>query len=295
MRGKKKSMFVSLTPHYGSLGTVTKRRRRGLEHGLRRWGAVRTTAGILACAVLAVGAYMAVTRYIIPSSKQIVPQATALPSTEESGIAEGSAVSEAEEPTVKYDTKTGLPIYEDQEILFRVNARNPLPESYAPELVEAEGITVDKKIAEALRAMKIQAGEDGVDLQLQSGFVSAKEQETLFEQMVDTLIKKEKYTKIMARAKAEKYVPKPGTADTQTGLCITVKGERETFAQSATYTWLNKFAVDFGFVFRYPEGKENETGLNADTRVLRYVGSEHATKMRQLSLCLEEYVDYLKP
>lgn len=49
----------------------------------------------------------------------------------------------------------------------------------------------------------------------------------------------------------------------------------------------------YGFVFRYPEDKEDYTGCTGNLTVLRYVGSENATAMAQRSLCLEEYITYL--
>ena len=49
----------------------------------------------------------------------------------------------------------------------------------------------------------------------------------------------------------------------------------------------------YGFVFRYPAGKEDETGIERNDLVLRYVGTEHAAAIRRLSFCLEEYLRYI--
>ena len=59
-------------------------------------------------------------------------------------------------------------------------------------------------------------------------------------------------------------------------------------------SWLEKNAYKYGFIQRYPEGKESITGVSAYTHCYRYVGVEHATYITQNKLCLEEYVEMLE-
>ena len=66
-----------------------------------------------------------------------------------------------------------------------------------------------------------------------------------------------------------------------------------TFSTTDTYGWLQRNMAHYGFVFRYPAGKEDETGLKRNDLVLRYVGTEHAAAIRRLSFCLEEYLRYI--
>ena len=95
----------------------------------------------------------------------------------------------------------------------------------------------------------------------------------------------------MAQHKAGENVDVPGFSDYHTGLSVklSVKGD---FADSKLCKWLSSHAADYGFVFRYPEGKSASTG-DEDLSVLRYVGHTNAVRMRQLSMCLEEYAEYL--
>ena len=50
---------------------------------------------------------------------------------------------------------------------------------------------------------------------------------------------------------------------------------------------------NYGFVFRYPEGKNNYTYVDPDPTVLRYVGGSNASAMQERSMCLEEYISYI--
>ena len=59
---------------------------------------------------------------------------------------------------------------------------------------------------------------------------------------------------------------------------------------SASYPWLAQHAVDYGFIQRFPAGKEEQTGHNAMEWHLRYVGEPHAQYMKTNDLCLEEYL-----
>ena len=122
--------------------------------------------------------------------------------------------------------------------------------------------------------------------------MSYAEQEALYNAEVERLIAAGS-TKIMAREDAKSTVSAPGTSDLQSGLCVTVQGDPATFSTTDTYGWLQRNMAHYGFVFRYPAGKEDETGLKRNDLVLRYVGTEHAAAIRRLSFCLEEYLRYI--
>ena len=122
--------------------------------------------------------------------------------------------------------------------------------------------------------------------------MSYAEQESLYNAEVERLIAAGS-TKIMAREDAKSTVSAPGTSDLQSGLCVTVQDDPATFSTTDTYGWLQRNMAHYGFVFRYPAGKEDETGLKRNDLVLRYVGTEHAAAIRRLSFCLEEYLRYI--
>lgn len=66
------------------------------------------------------------------------------------------------------------------------------------------------------------------------------------------------------------------------------------YSPTGIYSWIDEHAADYGFVVRYPEGKEVYTNERARTQTYRYVGIPHSTYMKQNNLCLEEYIEKLK-
>lgn len=66
------------------------------------------------------------------------------------------------------------------------------------------------------------------------------------------------------------------------------------YSPTGIYSWIDEHAADYGFVVRFPEGKEVFTNERARTQTYRYVGVPHSTYMKQNNLCLEEYIDKIK-
>lgn len=96
-----------------------------------------------------------------------------------------------------------------------------------------------------------------------------------------------------AKRVAMSYSAYPGTGDHQTGLAFDLylpgyAGAK--FAESDEYKWLVENAHKFGFIFRYPENKENITGYSFEPVHLRFVGQYHAAIIYETGLSLEEYV-----
>ncbi len=192
----------------------------------------------------------------------------------------------------EYDSM-GLPVYSEEVCLFLVNKDNPVERDFSPELAEVNGVRVDSRIASALRLLSTAAKEDGLALVFTDGYLSYEEQEKRFNAIADKLMKEEGLTTVMAKSEAEAIEPQPGESDFQSGMCVRLEGDPKTFEDSRTYSWLKANMGKYGFIFRYPQYKEDATGLTADPTVIRYAGSASAAAMQQRSLCLEEYVSYL--
>jgi len=191
---------------------------------------------------------------------------------------------------LREDPETGLPLYEDDLNLFLINAEHPAGPDFEPELETVSGIRVDWRIAPALEMLVEDAWAEDIRVELVSGYVSYAEQKERYEAEVQRLMDAGS-TKIMAYEYAKDAVLPPGTCDLQTGLCITLKGD-EDFETTEICSWLESNMASYGFVFRYPVGKDRYTGEEGTKLVLRYVGPEHAPVMRRLALSLEEYIDY---
>ncbi len=89
-----------------------------------------------------------------------------------------------------------------------------------------------------------------------------------------------------------------GYSDHHTGMGVqlryTSEGNTYKLNTDETYDWLYDNCHKYGFVVRYPEGKEEVTGVEDYTEYFRYVGVAHATYMKANNLCMEEYVELLK-
>ncbi len=91
------------------------------------------------------------------------------------------------------------------------------------------------------------------------------------------------------------YSARPGTSEHQTGLCLDLIDERnpvldESFASLEAYRWLEQNAHKFGFILRFPNGKEGVTGYSYEPWHYRFVGVETATAIYRQGLTLEEYL-----
>lgn len=58
--------------------------------------------------------------------------------------------------------------------------------------------------------------------------------------------------------------------------------------------WIIENCADYGFIVRYPQGKEAASEQNSCVWHLRYVGKLHSSIMKQNNLCLEEYIEWIK-
>lgn len=197
----------------------------------------------------------------------------------------------SQEPVPDYDDM-GLPIYDDSVSLFVINSSNPNPE-YVPKLAQMENVLVDSRITDALRQLVAAAKEESLVLIFTDGYVSYEEQGERFEQTARELMNNNDLTAVMAKTTARARTPMAGESDFQTGMCLRLAGDKETYDRTKTYSWLKANMGKYGFVFRYPDGKTNYTEVDPDPTVLRYVGSKNATAMQQRSMCLEEYISYL--
>ncbi|MEF9951178.1 MAG: M15 family metallopeptidase [Clostridium sp.] len=135
--------------------------------------------------------------------------------------------------------------------------------------------------AKALEKLFIAAEKDGVTLYANSGFRSEKSQVNIIK---DSLNKKGKeYT--------DKFVAKAGHSEHQTGLSMDITNSSRNFHRdSIEAKWLRENAHKYGFILRYPEGKENITGYNYEPWHIRYVGKTPAAKINKSGVVLEEYL-----
>ncbi|MBQ7779617.1 MAG: M15 family metallopeptidase [Clostridia bacterium] len=86
------------------------------------------------------------------------------------------------------------------------------------------------------------------------------------------------------------YSARPGTSDHQTGLTLDFSPINSSFVNTKAFTYLTKNAHKFGFILRYPKGKENITGYKYEPWHWRFVGRDVATYIYEHGITLEEYM-----
>jgi D-alanyl-D-alanine carboxypeptidase len=64
----------------------------------------------------------------------------------------------------------------------------------------------------------------------------------------------------------------------------------DSFANTAEGKWVAENCYKYGFIVRYPKGKESITGYQYEPWHLRYLGEFLATDVYNSGLCLEEYL-----
>jgi len=100
-------------------------------------------------------------------------------------------------------------------------------------------------------------------------------------------------------AEAALWVAKPGASEHHSGLAIDFSvyydsGEYFEYDGTGEFAWINENCYKYGFIVRYSPDKQSITGIGHEPWHFRYLGVPHATKVTQLGLCYEEYIDYLR-
>ncbi len=194
------------------------------------------------------------------------------------------------------DAKTGVStpdqviVVDDEILLHVVNEHYPMDESYVPELTPFGGAQVSKLAADDLDEMISDANSQGIIISVKTGYVSYADQAELFEKTLAEVKKNNDYSEIKSESETMKICPEAGCSESQTGLLIRFTTDEEgNFQNTKAGKWLQKYSVNYGFVLRYPEGEEADTGLSYAPDLYRYVGKEHALNMRRYDMILEDY------
>lgn len=166
-------------------------------------------------------------------------------------------------------TKNGI-TYVDG--ILVANKTYSLPSSYCPGGLLSE---CDK----AYDRLDAAAASAGYELYISSGFRSYETQESIYN----------RYVANDGKANADRYSARPGYSEHQTGLAIDLNGVSDNFGNTSTGKWVAAHAHEYGFIIRYPKGKEAQTGYMYEPWHIRYVGVDAATKIYTSGLCLEEY------
>ena len=183
--------------------------------------------------------------------------------------------------------------------LLLVNDWNPLPAGYDSDVTFSTvsgGKQVDSRIIDAVNRMLNDAA--AYDLAVVSAYRPKEEQDVLYWRKVKQYTDKG-YSDLEAQKVGGTIVKRPGFSEHNCGLAMDVGGSgdytlEQTFANTPAYAWLMEHCADYGFILRFPEGKEDITGVIYEPWHYRYVGEEAARYIMDNDLCLEEYLAQVK-
>ena len=215
---------------------------------------------------------------IKPTAK---PTAKPAESANQGSTGSGGAVQTAAEP---------------ESLTVLVNKQYKLPDGYKPDDLVYPGVPflfsdkIEKRMmrktaAAALEQLFAGAKQDGVQLAGVSAYRSQSTQTRLFNN----------YVKRDGEEKARTYSAIPGHSEHQTGLAIDVSGSdgkcaaESCFAGTKEANWLAEHAAEYGYIIRFPEGKQSITGYKYEPWHIRYVGKDIARTVSAKSITLEEY------
>ncbi|MDD4565623.1 MAG: M15 family metallopeptidase [Eubacteriales bacterium] len=181
-------------------------------------------------------------------------------------------------------------------LLILVNKENSVPPDYKPDDLKAiKYFAPDRseasrymraEAAEAFHQMVDKAAEAGVEIKMTTAYRSYHFQKNLYDN----------YVARKGQAEADTFSAKPGQSEHQTGLAVDVSSPSVGYQLSNDYgdkvegKWLAENAYRFGFILRFPKGKEHITGFQYEPWHLRYVGLTAAKEIYEQGLSLEEYL-----
>lgn len=211
-----------------------------------------------------------------PDDKKDVKPAWVMPT--DTAVSEAETADNAESGGAEYTSVTakGYVIEMTDGITYVdgimiANKTYSLPPDYNP--------GIHKEAALALEKMQAAAAEDGLTLFVISGFRSYKRQEEVYAGWVSS----------DGAEKADTYSARPGYSDHQTGYTFDLNSCEDSFAYTPEASWIAEHCADFGFIIRYPKGKEAYTGYIYEPWHIRWVGEEKARILTESGLSLEEY------
>ncbi len=165
-------------------------------------------------------------------------------------------------------------------------------------------VKLSQKAIDALQVLINDAAAAGLkDYFVSEGYRTNDYQTELFEKKKTEL--EDQYSGDILIEKTKEQVNAPGTSEYQSGLSFQMglyPAYKDGFQASEQGKWLTENSWKYGFIFRFPTkefpnsswiDKSYKTGVTIKLSLYRWVGIPHATVMRQMEFCLEEYVEYL--
>lgn len=184
--------------------------------------------------------------------------------------------------------------------LTLVNPTHAMPEGWLDRVelvktldIENQEIWIEKETFKHFELLKQKLLDIGLVTGLESVYRSVEEQQEIVE----------RYTEEFGEEYVKTYVAVPGYSEHHTGLAVDIgvfiDGEfindnERMIAEEKTFAMIHSLIAEYGFILRYPKGKEEITGYGYEPWHLRYVGTDAARKIMSMGITLEEYLELIK-
>ncbi len=213
----------------------------------------------------------------IPQNKSIIPSITETASTEAFN-------------------RSLYPVDISSSLWVVVNKGRVLSKSYVPDELRVPNILlrysaassemkVRSDAASALEQMSLESSKTGVGLRLASGYRSYYQQSAVYTG----------YVKSDGAQQADTFSARPGHSEHQTGLVADLEPSDRScelevcFGQTPAGKWLAENSHKYGFIIRYQQGKQSQTGYQYEPWHIRYVGKELAAQINASGQTLEQF------
>lgn len=261
--------------------STDKRKRRIKRRVLRRtaWRCAICVAGI----VILVAAWKLTSfavRHLFPEQKE--------------------ETAEEQEKNISHnadDDRISVPASGTAENILLVNKDHPLDDTYRPKLqkISDYGVEVDSNIYEPLSDMLAAGEREGLTFWIASGYRSMERQRELLDEDIEELMRRG-YSVSEAYEEVVKETMPVGCSEHATGLAVDIVAKDYQIldakqANTDEIKWLQKNCSQYGFILRYPEGKEEITKVSYESWHFRYVGVDAAKKIMSQGITLEEYLE----
>lgn len=174
-----------------------------------------------------------------------------------------------------------------------VNKYNALSKDYEVENLTSISKTysygdnkkLNKEAYDAFINLAEDAKKEGYTILIVSSYRTYKDQEDVWKD----------YKASFGTKKADAYAARAGSSEHETGLAIDVADyydKNDKFEDTESFQWMQTNAHKYGYILRYPKGKENITGYSYEAWHYRYVGIDTATKVYNEGITYDEYYEY---
>lgn len=144
---------------------------------------------------------------------------------------------------------------------------------------------LNKEAYDAFISLADDAKKEGYTILIVSSYRTYQDQEDVWKD----------YKASFGTKKADAYAARAGSSEHETGLAIDVADyydKNDKFEDTESFQWMQANAHKYGYILRYPKGKENITGYSYEAWHYRYVGVETATKVFNEGITYDEYYEY---